>query len=43
MILASDEAEIAESKAHPDTIPALYWNAAGALYAYLYGELATRR
>jgi hypothetical protein len=40
VILASDEAEIAESKAHPDTIPALYWNAAGALYAYLYGELA---
>jgi hypothetical protein len=40
VILASDEAEIAESKAHPDTIPALYWNAAGALYAYLYAELA---
>jgi hypothetical protein len=40
VILASDEAEIAESKAHPDTIPNLYWNAAGALYAYLYGELA---
>ena len=40
IILASDEAEIAESKAHPDKIPALYWNAAGALYAYLYGELA---
>src|SRR5580692_9673511 len=40
IILASDEAEIAESKAHPDTIPVLYWNAAGALYAYLYGELA---
>jgi hypothetical protein len=40
VILASDEAEIAESKAHPDTIPALYWNAAGALYAYLYSELA---
>ena len=40
VILASDEAEIAESKAHPDRIPALYWNAAGALYAYLYVELA---
>ena len=40
VILASDEAEIAESKAHPDRIPALYWNAAGALYAYLYAELA---
>jgi Glycosyl hydrolases family 39 len=40
IILASDEAEIAESKAHPDKIPNLYWNAAGALYAYLYGELA---
>jgi Glycosyl hydrolases family 39 len=40
VILASDEAEIAESKAHPDRIPTLYWNAAGALYAYLYEELA---
>jgi hypothetical protein len=40
VILASDEAEIVESKAHPDTIPTLYWNAAGPLYAYLYGELA---
>jgi hypothetical protein len=40
VILASDEAEIAESKAHPDMIPKLYWNAAGALYAYLYSELA---
>jgi hypothetical protein len=40
VILASDEAEIAESKAHPDRIPTLYWNAAGALYAYLYAELA---
>jgi hypothetical protein len=40
VILASDGAEIAESKAHPDMIPTLYWNAAGALYAYLYAELA---
>jgi len=40
VILASDEAEIADGKAHPDTIPNVYWNAAGALYAYLYGELA---
>jgi hypothetical protein len=40
VILASDESEIAESKAHPDTIPKLYWNAAGSLYAYLYAELA---
>jgi hypothetical protein len=40
VILASDESEIAESKAHPDTIPKLYWNAAGSLYAYLYTELA---
>ncbi len=40
VILASDDAEIAESKAHPDRIPTLYWNAAGALYAYLYEELA---
>jgi Glycosyl hydrolases family 39 len=40
VILASDEAEITAGKAHPDTIPNLYWNAAGALYAYLYGALA---
>ncbi|MGC2399483.1 MAG: glycosyl hydrolase family 39 [Acidobacteriaceae bacterium] len=40
VILASDEAENAEGKAHPDRIPALYWNAAGALYAYLFEELA---
>jgi hypothetical protein len=40
VILASDELEIAESKAHPDSIPQLYWNAAGSLYAYLYAELA---
>ena len=40
VILATDDAEIAESKAHPDRIPTLYWNAAGALYAYLYAELA---
>ncbi len=42
VILTSDEAEIAESKAHPDRIPTLYWNAAGALYAYLFAELATQ-
>jgi Glycosyl hydrolases family 39 len=40
VILTSDEAEIADGKAHPDKIPSLYWNAAGALYAYLYGALA---
>jgi hypothetical protein len=40
VILASDEAENAVGKALPDHIPALYWNAAGALYAYLFEELA---
>jgi hypothetical protein len=40
VILASDGAEIAEGKARPDTIPNLYWNAAGALYAYLFSGLA---
>jgi hypothetical protein len=40
VILTSGEAEIADGKAHPDQIPNLYWNAAGALYAYLYSTLA---
>jgi hypothetical protein len=42
VILATDDAEIVESKAHPDGIPTLYWNAAGALYAYLFAELAAQ-
>ncbi|MBV8631830.1 MAG: glycosyl hydrolase family 39 [Silvibacterium sp.] len=40
VILPTDELEIRDSAAHPDRIPALYWNAAGALYAYLYIELS---
>ncbi len=40
VILTTDEDEIHDKKAHPDKIPALYWNAAGSLYAYLYAELA---
>ena len=40
VILPTDGIEILASKAMPDHIPHLYWNAAGALYAYLYVELA---
>ncbi len=40
VILPTDTAEIRASKANPDTIPKLYWNAAGSLYAYLYINLA---
>jgi len=40
VILTSDEVEIRDGKAHPDTIPNLYWNAAGAVYAYLFSGLA---
>jgi Glycosyl hydrolases family 39 len=40
VILPTDGVEIAASKAMPDHIPHRYWNAAGALYAYLYVELA---
>jgi hypothetical protein len=40
VILPTDEAEIRASKANPDRIPKLYWNAAGSLYAYLYIALA---
>ena len=38
IILRTDELEIAASKALPDRIPHLYWNAAGALYGYLFME-----
>jgi Glycosyl hydrolases family 39 len=40
VILPTDGLEIAASKALPDHIPHRYWNAAGALYAYLYTELS---
>jgi len=40
VILPGDGVEIAEKKAHPFTSPELYWNAAGALYAYLFIDLA---
>jgi Glycosyl hydrolases family 39 len=40
VILPTDEAEIRASKANPDRIPKLYWNAAGSLYAYLFIGLA---
>jgi len=36
VILPTDYLEIAASKALPDKIPHLYWNAASALYAYLF-------
>lgn len=40
VILPTDGLEIAASKARPNTIPVRYWNAAGALYGYLFIELA---
>ncbi|MGH9585935.1 MAG: GH39 family glycosyl hydrolase, partial [Acidobacteriaceae bacterium] len=40
VILPTDGLEIRAGKAQPDHIPHVYWNAAGALYAYLYDELA---
>ena len=40
VILPTDLLEIAASKAMPDHIPHRYWNAAGALYAYLFVELS---
>jgi hypothetical protein len=40
VILPTDGIEIAASKALPDHIPHRYWNAAGALYAYLFTELS---
>jgi hypothetical protein len=39
VILPSDGEEIRASKALPDRIPHRYWNAAVALYAYLFAEL----
>jgi hypothetical protein len=40
VILPSDGLEIAASKPLPDHIPHRYWNAAGALYGYLFVELS---
>lgn len=40
VILPSDGLEIRAGKALPDRIPHVYWNAAGALYAYLYVQLS---
>jgi hypothetical protein len=40
VILPTDIDEITASKANPDRIPKLYWNAAGSMYAYLYIALA---
>jgi hypothetical protein len=40
VILPTDGIEIAASKAMPDHIPHRYWNAAGALYGYLFVELS---
>ncbi|HEX8986067.1 MAG TPA: glycosyl hydrolase family 39 [Bryobacteraceae bacterium] len=40
VILPSDNDEIQASKALPDRIPKLYWNAAAALYGYLFIEEA---
>ena len=40
VILPTDGLEIRASKALPDHIPHRYWNAAGALYGYLYVALS---
>ena len=40
VILPSDGLEIRASKALPDHIPHRYWNAAGALYGFLFVELS---
>lgn len=40
VILPTDGLEIRAGKALPDHIPHRYWNAAGALYGYLFIELA---
>jgi hypothetical protein len=40
VILDSDVLELIQSKALHDHIPHLYWNAAAAMYAYLYIELS---
>jgi hypothetical protein len=40
VILPTDGVEIAASKAMPDHIPHRYWNAAGALYGFLFVQLS---
>ena len=40
VILPTDTAELMASKAQPDHIPHRYWNAAGALYGFLFAELS---
>ncbi|HEY1809973.1 MAG TPA: glycosyl hydrolase family 39 [Acidobacteriaceae bacterium] len=40
VILPTDGLEIRADKALPDHIPHRYWNAAAALYAYLFSELS---
>ena len=40
IILPTDGLEIRASKALPDRIPRRYWNAAGALYGYLFVQLS---
>lgn len=40
VILPTDGLEINARKVLPDHIPHIYWNAAGALYAYLFVELS---
>lgn len=40
VILPTDGVEIRASKAMPDHIPHRYWNAAGALYGFLFVELS---
>jgi hypothetical protein len=40
VILPTDSVEIAAARPMPDPIPHRYWNAAGALYGYLFVELS---
>lgn len=40
VILPNDNNQVAEANGYVRSIPAEYWNAAGALYAYLYINLA---
>lgn len=40
VILPTDDEEIRASRANPNHIPKLYWNAAGSMYGYLFMNLA---
>ncbi|MES2221428.1 MAG: glycosyl hydrolase family 39 [Acidobacteriota bacterium] len=40
IILPNDNDQVADASGYVASIPKLYWNAAGALYAYLYVNLA---